>query len=151
MGKKLDDINLHDYNKDKETMIPTRQQAFDMAAKHLISTGKPSVDEGRFQGCIYSGSGCAMRPFLGNDLKRLKELDNQGGLDSVNKDLLPKYVVSDFEFYTAIQLCHDTPVICFKNDDDDANALNQQWRVEWRQEMFKVANKYGLNTHVFLR
>jgi len=39
----------------------TRQEAFDKAARHLLSTGKKSADS---ISCTYSGSGCAIRPFI---------------------------------------------------------------------------------------
>jgi hypothetical protein len=130
-------------NKD---FTPTRQQAFDMSAKHLLSTGKPSVLETGYNGCCYSGSGCAMRPFLGNDPEELAKLDKQGGLYSVNLTLLPEYVVQDIEFYSLIQNCHDHAAVSYAALPNDID----EWAVGWKEAMFKLADRYNLNTEVFV-
>ena len=121
------------------TMTQKRQAAFDKAAAHLLSTGKPSGDlkeDGSFN-CLYSGSGCALRPFIPEG-QSPRAWDAQGGIKDLEEDLVPPEIAEDIEFFADLQDAHDGPAV-------DAKGDVKRWRPMWIDCMVNLAAQYGLN------
>lgn len=116
-----------------------RQEAFDAAAKHLLKTGEPSISPSGL--CRYGGTGCAMRPFLGDDTDELKGMDEAGALTDLPAHMLPDHVVDDLDFYQELQDAHDTPT--------NRGKRGKEWLTEWELHMRDLADKAKLSTAVF--
>ena len=121
------------------TTTQKRQAAFDRAAAHLISTGRPSGDlkEDGYFDCLYSGSGCALRPFIPED-QDPRAWDTQGGIMDIEADLLPLEIAADIEFFSDLQGAHDDSAV-------DAKGDVKRWRTMWIDCMVNLAAHYGLN------
>ena len=122
---------------------PTRQQAFDLAAKHLMTTRKQSKIEA--VGCVYSGSGCALRPFAPNDPDELAEWDKTGSVCDFPSNMLPSYINDDIEFYDRLQAAHDRPVYV---NDMNAEEVDELWFEQWKESMQRVAENFNLDASV---
>lgn len=84
----------------------TDQEIFDTAARHILSTGKPSLDPtGR---CLYGGSGCAMRPFLkGESFPRIEGKDIRMVAEQHPEYLTFKPSSTQISLMRGIQRAHD--------------------------------------------
>lgn len=83
----------------------TKQQMFDMSAKHVLANGRPSVNSTTLS-CVYSGIGCAAAPFLRPE-ERAKIDNGNDETDwlSLNRnDIVPSHEVV---FVYGLQCCHD--------------------------------------------
>lgn len=114
------------------------QEAFDAAAKHLLKVGEPSVNT---KNCCYSGTGCAMRPFFGDDQETLENLDDLGALSDMHPDSMPEFVSEDLDFYQALQTAHDMPAFNGKRGDE--------WLTDWKDRMLDISTEYKLSSSIF--
>lgn len=126
-----------------------RQEAFDTAAKHLLTTRKPSGNANAYGGfaCTYSGSGCALRPFIPKDAD-IDLWDEIGSLSDFPKNEiegaeLPDFIKDDMDFFESLQLVHDNAAV-------DTQGDPIAWLEEWKSKMFGLAEEYDLNTEVLL-
>jgi len=113
----------------------TRQEAFDKAARHLLSTGKKSADS---ISCTYSGSGCAIRPFI-PDGEDPKKWDGHGSIMDIiifNSKRVPNFIKADMDFFQDLQSTHD-------NCNDGRDFLPK-----FIDRMRYLATEYDLNTEV---
>ena len=86
----------------------TKQQMFDISAKHIIAAGKCSVnDHGT---CSYAGSGCAAAPFIKPEYRKEADTYNTNDAGTSWDDLVKgAYVPShEHKFVTELQLSHDS-------------------------------------------
>lgn len=123
----------------------TRQEAFDLAAAHLLKTRKPSLAEPNasgFASCLYGGSGCALAPFLPVDPALVEEWDALGAIGDIPEDKLPDHIVEDLEFYNELQEAHDEPAA------GKMAVPPGEWLSEWLRHMRAVARKYRLSPAV---
>ena len=109
----------------------TKQQMFDMSAKHVLANGRRSTNDG---GCVYSGIGCAAAPFIKpeyrEDADRVEAGSSWPFLCSAN--LVPGH---NSGLVTAIQKCHDSAgSACFVGDI--------------KKRMLEVAEWYNLSADV---
>lgn len=90
----------------------TIQQLFDMAAKHVLTNGMPSVEAGR---CVYGGIGCAASVFL-----RPEEREEASGSwgEIVESEEAPDHHTS---FIEGLQVAHDVAAL---------DAVTRQLRAE---------------------
>lgn len=119
------------------------QEAFDTAALHVLSTGRPSIGE---SGCVYSGIGCAMRPFIPQDEDSLRWMDQQGELQEILDDeewdkYLPQFVVDDLEFFIELQTAHDAYAI----EMNRGHKSVEFWLSQWKTAMQSIAARYSLD------
>lgn len=120
----------------------TRQEAFDRAARHLLAQGKPSgkpCGYGAFK-CLYSGSGCALRPFLTEEQAEKFDRD-YGEVERIPLKLLPDDIAEDVKFFSLLQDAHDKPAM---RDSDPA-----AWLPAWRDRMLGLAKRFNLSSAVF--
>lgn len=110
----------------------TKQQMFDMAAKHIITTRQQSVDEDCQ--CCYSGSGCAASVFLKPECReKADNLSAPGWIRLADRGYVP---VHEKTFIGELQLCHDSAT------NGEAFFYN------WIRRMHELAKSYGLGTAV---
>ena len=129
----------------------TKQQMFDISAKHILSTGKPSYvnNNNGLQGCVYQGSGCAAAPFIREEERKKADepkfyFDTKypysGWGDLASNNLVPRHhqdLVADF------QVCHDTYASKVVTDDDLAI-----WLSNWKVAMRRVAKIHELDPSI---
>lgn len=107
----------------------TKQQMFNMAGKHLLSTGQKAYSRGT---CTYSGSGCAASVFLQEDARG--RLDGEGSWnDLVHANFVSKH---NHPFINELQVAHDSTPSHFGSE---------QFMREWKEEMLKIAHRYNLD------
>lgn len=109
----------------------TQQQIFDMAAKHIGSTGKQSTN---FSGsCVYGGSGCNAAPLLTATGKEVGDMGFSDWLKLADHGDVPNH---EAEFIAALQEAHDN---CYKPDG---------WAFKWDYDsnMRVLAHEFKLNT-----
>ena len=120
----------------------TKQQMFDISAKHILAAGKCSVND---QGtCSYAGSGCAAAPFIREDQREIADgLDTSGwgaGWQWLsNNGHVPK---REDDFVVRLQLCHDDNAATVSNKED-FNFMEL-----WEDSMRILAAEHGLSTAV---
>lgn len=110
----------------------SKQQMFDMAAKHILKTGKQSLKVIEYgSGCTYSGSGCAASVFIkpeyhaqADDCGPWRILVKNGNASTHEKD-----------FIQELQYAHD-------------RALPDIFMFDWRGRMRVLAHDYQLNDEV---
>ncbi len=118
----------------------TRQQMFDMAAKHIMSTGVPSVVQRADSQwtCCYRGTGCNAAPFLQRDLLAEKHEINWYAM-TVHK-FAPEYEVF---FVRGLQAVHDSAADLAILGKTDPNFM-----AKYIKGMLHFANHHGLNAGV---
>ena len=113
----------------------TKQQMFDMAAKHILTTKKKSVSE--HGACLYSGSGCAASVFIKPEFRKtaddLDSLDGTGWSHLVCENLVPDHLP---KFVVDLQVAHDC-------SDSGPNFLT-----DYVQRMCVVAARYKLDSSI---
>ena len=109
----------------------TKQQMFDMSAKHVLANGRRSTDAG---GCVYSGIGCAAAPFIKPEDREAADSAEAGStwpfLCSAN--LVPGH---NSGLVAAMQRCHDSA---------DSNGFVK----DFKKRMREVAEWYNLSADV---
>ena len=119
----------------------TKQQMFDISAKHILAAGKCSAND---QGtCSYAGSGCAAAPFIREDQREIADgLDISGwgtGWKSLSDNgHVPKH---EDDFVVRLQLCHDDAITVSSEEDFNFMEL-------WEDSMRILAAEHGLSTAV---
>ena len=121
----------------------TQQEMFDISARHILATGKPSVNEGSTL-CVYAGSGCAAAPFIREDQREIADgLDTSGwgtGWQWLSNDgHVPKH---EDDFVVRLQLCHDDNAATVSSEED-FNFMEL-----WEDSMRILAAEHGLSTAV---
>jgi hypothetical protein len=119
----------------------TKQQIFDISAKHVLANGKPSVvlsDAGKYNGCVYTGIGCAAAPFI---LPEDREVA-RGSWYTVSNDADNKH---EHLLIQEMQNCHDNASIAGERGED---CLSLNFIEEYKKRMLVVASANGLNTSV---
>ena len=126
----------------------TKQEMFDISARHILATGKPSVNEGSTL-CVYAGSGCAAAPFIREEERKKADEPKvyfgtkypySGWGDLASNNLVPRHhqdLVADF------QVCHDTYASKVVTDDDLAI-----WLSNWKVAMRRVAKIHDLDPSI---
>ena len=111
----------------------TKQELFDLSARHILRTRQKSMTTGSI--CTYQGSGCAASPFLREECRA--EADDAVG-NPMWGNLAEEGLVPDHElkFVSELQKCHD-----------ESSSLN--FMPEWRNKMRRLADDYGLDEGVF--
>jgi hypothetical protein len=103
----------------------TPQQCFDMAARHVLANGRPSIDESG--SCCYTGIGCAAAPFLTEEGKRQNwAWGSMPGRPDTNEDLIG-----------AMQDAHDY-----------ADRAPDRFVDDFKDRMRQLAEDRGLSTAV---
>lgn len=120
-------------------MNPTRQEAFNLAAKHLLTTRAPSFS-GAYFSFVYSGTGCALRPFIPEGADP-KHWDNMGAIGAFPRQEIPNFISNDLKFYERLQVAHDSSAIGAKGDP-------AKWLVFWKDKMRAVAEAYELDASI---
>ena len=109
----------------------TKQQMFDMSAKHVLANGRRSTNDG---GCVYSGIGCAAAPFI--KLEYREDADRAEAGSSwpflCSADFVPGH---NSGLVTAMQKCHDSA---------DSNGFVE----DFKKRMREVAKWYNLSADV---
>ena len=129
----------------------TKQQMFDISAKHILSTGRPSYvnDSNGVHGCVYRGSGCAAAPFIREEERKKADQPKayygtkypySGWNDLASNNLVPRHhqdLVTDF------QICHDT-------DASKVVTVEHQaiWLSNWKAAMLRVAKRHDLDPSI---
>lgn len=108
----------------------TKQQLFDMAAKHVLTNGRPSFDEYGGQ-CSYKGIGCAAAPFL---TEKAREVLNGSWGSLARGGYVPD---NNKKFVQQIQDCHN---LNSRGSDGFVNLF--------KISMKDVAKQHNLNTFV---
>lgn len=121
----------------------TKQQMFDMSAKHIGSTGVQSRDSDG--NCVYGGNGCAAAPFLTEEGKAIGDertikaqnsmAESGGGWWALTKEQLVSKHNSDF--ICRLQDAHDTT---------PAFADNDEFHKNYDSIMRNLAREHNLNT-----
>lgn len=110
----------------------SRQEIFDISAKHILSTKTKSVDGGT---CMYSGTGCAAAPFILPEHRA--DCDKQGDATSwsglVSARLVPRHEAG---LVQRLQSCHDSA------------PSGDAFMAGWRQRMLDLAKYAGLSDQV---
>lgn len=118
----------------------TKQQAFDMAANHLLTTGVKSIQHIDTVSvyandmCSYAGSGCAASVFIKPDKRALA--DNTGDWQSLEDKNRVPHAIGLNDFIYDLQAAHD---------DQSAGA---GFMDSWEREMRSIADAAGLSTAV---
>ena len=108
----------------------TKQQMFNMAAKHLLSTRAKSFYNGS---CTYSGLGCAASVFLKEETR--EKLDFEGSWsDLVHAKFASKH---NETFVNVLQVAHD-----------GAAWLDDGFLEDWKERMKTVAQNYNLDASI---
>ena len=120
----------------------TKQEMFDISARHILATGKPSVNEGSTL-CVYAGSGCAAAPFIREDQREIADgLDisarSTGWKSLSDNGHVPKH---EDDFVVRLQLCHDDAITVSSEEDFNFMEL-------WEDSMRILAAEHGLSTAV---
>lgn len=121
----------------------TKQQIFDMAAKHVLSNGAPAVslDNGDYNGCTYGGIGCAASPFIVPEAREIAS----GSWPNV---AYKAHNHHEKEFITAVQRCHDGAAKGAGNALGYKYKPNPDFVSEFKAGMLSLANTYGLSAAV---
>ena len=113
----------------------TKQQMFDMAAKHILTTKKKSVSE--HGTCLYSGSGCAASVFIKPEFRKTADdfdYDSGTGWATLaGEGLAPDHLT---RFVVDLQVAHDGP-------NDGPNFL-----YEYVSRMSVIAEQNGLDSSI---
>jgi hypothetical protein len=110
----------------------TKQQLFDISAKHVLGNGKPGINAGGT--CVYDGIGCAAAPFIVEE----DRASAYGTWFSVAEAAKNEH---EQDFVRKLQRCHDDAHMnTFGTGDSFIKAFDKKMRV--------LANEYGLNTEV---
>lgn len=114
----------------------TRQQLFDMSAKHIMAQGRPGMAS--TGNCSYS-QGCAASIFIKPEL--IAEADSGGSWDDLERE---EYVPeTNSDFVNQLQLAHDRAALTsLRDDSSDLSGF----MADWSQRMHDLAKVYGLNT-----
>lgn len=86
----------------------TKQQAFDMAAKHVLKNGDPSInenDDGETT-CTYGGIGCAAAPFLKESARA--RTPNKTWTSLAGDAIVPQHLTA---FIGELQHAHDNAAV----------------------------------------
>lgn len=116
----------------------TKQEMFDISAKHILSTRTKSTASGGFP-CEYAGRGCAAAPFIKMDMRSYADTiqgfyaNSSAWLDLMGEKLVPMHEAS---FVAALQKCHDKA---------DSNLFMEEFICSMRY----LARRFDLNTYVF--
>lgn len=119
----------------------TKQQIFDMAAKHVLKNGEPSVNSGGY--CSYAGIGCAAAPFL-TPTARERLVGSWGSLLSERgrgNDTVPYH---EHILISQTQECHDSLATGLYGH----TLVGEEFIQEFKVHMRHVATSHGLNTFV---
>lgn len=109
----------------------SKQELFDMSAKHLLQTRRRSTSNNT-DACVYSGSGCGAAPFIRATMHSTADYyGSWHGLCSVRK--APTH---ECDFVQQLQDAHDGA------DDGDSFITT------WKPRMIKLAQKFDLSTAV---
>jgi hypothetical protein len=141
----VDIVTLSDYNTSMTNYITipgfkklTKQQAFDMAASHLLTTGVKSMQDMDSEDanglCSYAGSGGAASVFI-KPYKRVLADDTGDWKLLEDKNRVP-HAEGLNDFIYALQSAHD---------DQSAGA---GFMDSWEREMRSLADAEGLSTAV---
>lgn len=121
------------------------QEAFNISAAHLLKTRKPSykvIDSGADIICLYSGSGCAIAPFIPNPTK-IAELWEGRTVSSMNRKVLPPFIRRNIGFFVRLQDAHDSSVeYCHKTDNMES------WLEMWKEKMREIAKSFKLDDSI---
>lgn len=110
----------------------TKQEIFDMSARHILSTGKKSYDIVS-KGCVYSGSGCAASPFIRQQY--LDEADEIGLWELlVNSNKVSKHHI---DFIGQLQETHD-----------EIREPDCRFMSAWKENMKLLATRHHLSDAV---
>ncbi len=117
----------------------SKQELFDMAAKHIIANG-PSFNTS-LQSCRYGGSGCAAAVFICDHLRSFAD-----GIGSW-RSLLAQNVIpeNNFELVRSLQDTHDGAVLAAK-EDGVINVSN--FFTRWQFDMRTIAKFHGVSSAV---
>ena len=128
----------------------TAQQIFDMSAKHILSTGKPSMVNNT---CVYSGSGCGASIFLKEESRPVMDnIMNDDNNSSGWVTLTAHQHVSPHQsgLVMDLQNAHDNAAqYVSPRQSGLVMDLDEAFMTHWKRRMFSIANQYGLNTDVF--
>jgi len=125
----------------------SKQELFDMSARHILSTGKPSLEklsvDSALYRCVYSGSGCAAAPFIReeermwvNPIGAWAALVQRGKVDA-------NVSYGANEFISQLQKCHDRNA--FGKEQGGASA---SFLINWEQDMRLLGLEHGLSLEV---
>lgn len=107
----------------------SRQQMFDMAVKHIGSTGEKSFGT---RGCLYSGSGCNAAPLLTEEGRYEADRTMGSWASVVEQKGAPSH---EFDFIDRLQKAHDT-----------ASPSPDDFKTSYKSGMKTLAYRYGLDT-----
>lgn len=110
----------------------TPQQVFDMAARHVLANGEPSLQGAA---CSYAGIGCAAAPFLRPEVRDNPELRGKGWGSLCDFNIVP---ANNNSLISALQGCHDGA----------ANRTGAEFIATFRGRMHSVAEEHGLSAAV---
>lgn len=114
----------------------TRQELYDMSARHILSTGVRSARPGD-SGCVYSGTGCAAAPFLRPECREKADKADHGistgWCTLAHVGFVPAH---EENLISKLQQAHDA---C-----RDADTFMQ----DWAKQMWAVARSFGLSDAV---
>lgn len=116
----------------------TKQQMFDMSAKHILSTKTKSFNEDG--NCSYAGTGCAAAPFIREECRAAADVDPSGGAATGWGFLRSRGDVPEHnaEFVRELQYCHD----------ETEHEVGSMFVDEWLDSMYRLAEHMGLDTTV---
>ena len=116
----------------------TKQQMFDISAKHILSTGKCSLNSAGT--CSYAGSGCAAAPFIKPEYRKEADTYNTNDAGTSWGDLVKGGYAPEHEqkFVTELQLSHDS----------HASAYAPQFLDNYRYDMKYLGKEHGLDISV---
>jgi len=119
----------------------SKQELFDMSARHIIAQGKQSARYNEGTGsCVYSGSGCAAAPFILPEMRAMA--DGFGAWRVlVREELAPSHEAT---FIRELQACHDNNA-WDRSKPRNPPAEPTAFLIGWRASMGRLAEKYNLN------
>lgn len=117
--------------------VPTRQEAFDYAARAVLRQGKPGgLRHATGFICQYiSGENrCAIGWLLSREEAEIAQREGEGcGIAELAPHLLPDFIAQDWRFYAMLQKAHDSA------------ARRPAFLNEFRAEMSYFAEEFGLD------
>lgn len=116
----------------------TAQEIFDISCAHLLRAGRPSIGE---TGCVYSGTGCALAPFIPAG-ENVQAWDEAGAIDDLPPDWLTPDMHEHFSLMCDLQTAHDWP---YRSGLAAAQMPLEQWRRTWLEAARRAAARHRLS------
>lgn len=110
----------------------TKQELFDMSARHILTTRQASRNADG--ACIYGGSGCGAAPFLREEVHADADKYTTSWGQLRYKEVVPEH---ECEFVSSLQRAHD-----------QAACWTDSFVNRWKESMVRVAAAHKLSTDV---